>query len=406
MQQVLPFLQSDVGKLWLAELTQKPVMPANHLQWASRLRKEVTTEQAQALLETAVLREKAKVKFSRAEEMFFTRPGLEQSTSEPISTYRTQRFVKAGSQTVTDLCCGIGGDALAFAQHLHVVGVDQDKTRLAMARLNVSVYGNGNRFFPVIGDVTQRQVRRADALFLDSARRDEQGKRIFRLADYQPPPLAVWQTWQESVGGNGCLKISPGVDYAELPSDCEVEFVSYKGEVKEGVLWFGSLHSGVKRRATVLPAGLNLTSDGLPVGGVEVARPGHYLYEPDNAIIRAHLVEALAPRLNAYKIDAQIAYLTSDEWHDTPLATRYTVEAHFPFQLKRLRAYLRERNVGEAIIKKRGSPLEPDQLRRQLKLRGTEKRIIFLTKVQDEPTVIVAKATDGGRKREDGQMSE
>lgn len=392
MRRMLPFLQSDIGRQWLAELAREPVTSANHLQWASRLRREVSVEQAQALLETAILRQKAGVKFSRADRMFFTRPGLEQSTSEPISTYRTQRFIRAGIQRVADLCCSIGGDALTFAQHLHVVGVDQNITRLAMAQLNVAVYGGGERFLPVVGDVTQRQLQGVDALFLDSARRDARGKRIFRLAGYQPPPLAVWQTWREQVGGHGCLKISPGVDYAELPTDGEVEFISFKGEVKEGVLWFGGLHSGVKRRATVLPAGLTLTSAELPMGGVGVSRPGAYLYEPDNAIIRAHLVSALAPRLNAHKIDTQIAYLTSDERHDTPLATRYTVTAHFPFQLKRLRAYLREHNVGEAVIKKRGSPIEPDQLRRQLKLRGAEKRVVFLTKVQGAPTVIIAEA--------------
>ena len=62
-----------------------------------------------------------------------------------------------------------------------------------------------------------------------------------------------------------------------------------------------------------------------------------------------------------------------------------------PFQLKRLRKYLRERNVGRLTIKKRRSPLDPDYLRKQLRLQGEEEKVIFLTKVRGKPTVLVGR---------------
>jgi hypothetical protein len=160
-----------------------------------------------------------------------------------------------------------------------------------------------------------------------------------------------------------------------------------QGEVREGVLWFGRLQRGVQRQATLLPGQHSLTSEA--VSPVPVVPPGRFLYEPDGAVIRAHLVEQLAVRLNAAKISYDIAYLTADSPTPTPFARCFAVEDHFPFQLKRLRHYLRERGIGRVTIKKRGSPLDPDVLQKQLRLQGGLHRIIFLTQAGGEPVVIV-----------------
>ncbi|NUM47252.1 MAG: hypothetical protein HUU38_21335 [Anaerolineales bacterium] len=60
-----------------------------------------------------------------------------------------------------------------------------------------------------------------------------------------------------------------------------------------------------------------------------------------------------------------------------------------PFNLKKLRAYLRERNIGRVTVKKRGSPLEPESLIRDLKLKGDGEKVLVLTKLQGEPVVLV-----------------
>ena len=62
-----------------------------------------------------------------------------------------------------------------------------------------------------------------------------------------------------------------------------------------------------------------------------------------------------------------------------------------PFSLKRLRALLRERGVGRLEIRKRGSALEPDQLRRDLRLSGSEGASLVLTRVAGAPTVLLCR---------------
>jgi hypothetical protein len=130
-----------------------------------------------------------------------------------------------------------------------------------------------------------------------------------------------------------------------------------------------------------------LTDESVPE--IPIRPPAGYLYEPDGAVIRAHLVEQLAVRLNAAKISDDIAYLTADTHTPTPFARTFAVEDVFPFQLKRLRHYLRERKIGRITIKKRGSPLDPERLQQQLRPEGDLQRTIFLTQAKGEPVVII-----------------
>jgi hypothetical protein len=157
--------------------------------------------------------------------------------------------------------------------------------------------------------------------------------------------------------------------------------------MKEAVLWHGDLRTPAARRATLLPGGQTLI-DGEP-GSTVTEPPRLYLYEPDVAIIRARLVAQLAHRLGATFLDPQIAYLTADAPLDTPFARCFQIEDHFPFQLKRLRHYLRNHNVGKVTIKKRGSPLDVDVLRQALRLRGSAHRFVFLTRMMGQPSVLI-----------------
>jgi hypothetical protein len=120
-----------------------------------------------------------------------------------------------------------------------------------------------------------------------------------------------------------------------------------------------------------------------------VTEPRAYLYEPDPAILRAGLVKDLGILLDGAQLDPEIAYLTSDSLFDSPFARVWEVEDWMPFQLKRLRTALRQRNVGHVVVKKRGSPIQPEELIHNLRLKGEESRVIFLTRANNRPVVII-----------------
>lgn len=392
--ETLRFLLSESGQRYLHRLAAEPITDRNHLAVASRLRRELNTKQTHAVLETTLLRQRAGAKFSRAAEMYFTRTALEQASPEPVSHYRAGRMAQAGFSSIADLGCGIGGDALALAAQHFVVGVDANLRRLVMARENVRVYGRSNRFHPLLADLMDLPALHVDAFFADPSRRDERGRRAFAPDDYAPPLSVLLARWLPRVP-HGAVKVSPGIDYAHIPLEAELEFVSLHGEVKEGILWFGALCDGAQRRATLLPGGDTICDRDRREAPVAVSQPSDFLYEPDGAVIRAHLVEALAQQLGARKIDDDIAYLTADVAVDTPFARCFVIEEVMPFHLKRLRARLRAMSVGQVTVKKRGSPLSPQELQHRLDLRGDRRVILFLTHVQGKPFVLIGEEVQG-----------
>jgi SAM-dependent methyltransferase len=362
--------------------------------WEALQRQGLERALARAALETEILRARAAEKFPRAAGMFFTREALEQATAAELARRRADRF--RGLRWIADLGCGIGGDTLALAECAPVWAADSDPLRLRMARANVAACAPAHPVSFVQTDLLRPGLffaaagappRENAALFCDPARRED-GRRVFSVARYSPP-LAAVAGWRAAVAGERlCVKISPGVRWEEIEREpCEVEFVSWRGELREAVLWYGAFRSA-RRRATLLPAGETLTEEA-PADDA-LAAPDRVLYEPDPSILRAGLVCQLAARLRAARIDPTIAYLTAAEPAATPWARAYRVEEVLPFGLKRLREWLRARSVGRVTIKKRGSALDPEKLERDLRLRGDEARILFLTRVAGKHSVIVA----------------
>ncbi len=342
----------------------------------------------------AILRREAADKFPFADRLYLTREAMQQASSFAVSTYRSQRL--RPFTRLADLGCSVGGDTLALAPLAPTLGIDLDRLRLAMAQANLEALGLGQQAAFVQADLRQPLplAPGADlALFFDPARRD-QGRRLYTVRAYQPP-LAVVQAWLPRFPALA-VKISPGVRLEELHAyDAELEFISLHGELKEAVLWFGPLKTA-SRRATLLSSAHSLAgahSLAAPPSAspqLPLHEPQAYIYEPDPAVLRAGLVASLGQSLGAAQLDEDIAYLTSDQPLETPFARRWTVEDWFPFQLKRLRQALRQRRVGRVVVKKRGSPLQPEALIRDLRLAGDQQRVVFLTHLRGRPVVILA----------------
>ncbi len=115
-----------------------------------------------------------------------------------------------------------------------------------------------------------------------------------------------------------------------------------------------------------------------------------WLYDPDGAVVRSHLVAELADELDATLLDPTIAYLAADRLTPSPFGRAYEVSDVLPFSVKRLKAVLRERGVGRLTVKKRGSAVTPEELRQLVKPRGDAEATVFLTRVAGAPTMLIA----------------
>src|SRR5215472_14051620 len=337
------------------------------LRLGTELRARYPVELVTAALAQQELRLRARAKFSRALDMYFTRPGLEQASAEVIAGHRSARY--AGAGLVADLCCGIGGDLVALAAGRGVLAVDRDRLHLRMAQANADVYGVAAGLFAVAADVREVSLRDVDAVFIDPARRA--GGRRLRTGDSEPP-----LDWCLALAGQVPrvgIKAAPGLPHEAVPPGWELEFIAIGRDLKEAVAWSPALATAATR-ATVLPGGHTLTPG--PGRPVPVRPPGGFLLDPNPAVTRAGLVEDLARSAGAWKIDDKIAFLSADAPVRTPFA-------------RTLPARLRALDIGAADIRRRGLAGDVDSLRRRLRLSGSRRATVVMTRVRDRPWGLV-----------------
>jgi hypothetical protein len=412
----LELLESAEGLELLESLGARgPIAAGEELAVGERLRERYPAELVVAAMAQYQLRERARAKFAQPVRMLFTREGLEQSSSEPVARHRAARY--AGFPLVADLCTGIGGDLVALGEGRAALAVDLDPVHLRMALRNARALG-GAEVAGACADVRHLRLDRLPPVFVDPARRAG-GRRL--PAGTSEPPLGWCLALAEHVAEVG-IKAAPGLPLDFVPAGWEVELIADGHDLKEAVLWSPAMAT-TSRRATVLPGGhspVTRPGPGLPRSGsghgpvtrpgpglpgrelchslaarpgarLPVRQPGAFLLDPNPAVTRAGLVEELGHELDAWKIDDRVGFLSADHPMATPFGRLLAVEASLPWNLKRLRAVLRAGGAGAVEIRKRGSAVDVEGLRRRLDLRGDRRLTVVLTRVLDRPWALVCR---------------
>ena len=206
---------------------------------------------------------------------------------------------------------------------------------------------------------------------------------------------------EQCLGRTAGVKLGPGHPHQAIaaidaqPGQLEAQWVSVGGDLVELALWFGAAaRPGVARSAILLGAAgsVELTADSLVERQAPVADLERFLYEPDNAIVRSHLVAELAEETDTHAFAPQIAYLSSAKEITSPWLRGFEVLDSMPFDRKKLRGYLQERQIGILEIKKRGADIVPEQLRKELALKGRNSATLIVTRIGDAHRAIIARA--------------
>ena len=209
MPSPLPFGLTDAA---LAAAMAEP--DPDSLAAATRLRQTFGPELAAAALSQAALRRAARRKFgSAAEQMFFTRAGLEQATRPEVADHHADRFLAAGAAGSGRLGCGIGSDALAFLRAgLAVIAVERDPETAAVAAANLA-----GRARVIVADAEQV----ADDLLTAGSRgvlrpgpADRHG-RLWRVEDFSPS----WSLVSRLLDGprTAGVKLGPALPHRFIP---------------------------------------------------------------------------------------------------------------------------------------------------------------------------------------------
>lgn len=356
---------------WIVEhadtLLRDATLPVDRLSMVEHLRKRCGANECRHLCDLIDLRTRGRVKFSLAQEMFFTRVGYEQSSSEAIARYKAQRFPK--DCEIVDLCCGIGGDAIGLGQGRFVTLVDRCPASLEFALANTRVYGvqhaNG-----IVADIRSLELSPFDYWHADPDRRA--GKQRRSSPEACEPPLSELIALP---GGsrNGAVKLSPAADPVELlAADAELEWVGHHRECSQLVAWFGDLarHPG-KRTATnvssALPAEAVFTFVGDGTTGIPLwSGTPRFVHEPSPTVLAAGLESSLARQHGLGRLVAGVAYLASDQAIDSAFLSSFETVEQVPYRKKTVEAAIRRHGLRVTEVKKRGVRLDPMEVSRQL----------------------------------------
>ena len=379
------FLRSRYGSRALHVAADLPLTPSTLVGGLGQLRSRYP-EHFAAVAEVTRARRRAAGKLAHAETLLADDDAVQQATATPVAALRAADIAARHSGAVVhDVTCSIGGELAALAAQPGIGGVlgsDVDHVRLAMAQHNLEAARLRMQPTLLRADALT-PTSSADLVIADPGRRNA-GGRVFGIDQLDPPLLELLSVY---AGRALAVKCSPGLDYRNLRTrfgfEGQVQVVSLDGGVREACLWT-EVPDQPDNRASVLrtlPDGqmrlYEVTSDepdDLPEPGVD-----EWIVDPDGAVVRAGLVRQYAHAHGLRQLDPQIAYLTGDR---VPAGERgFRVVEQLPVTEKVLRQALASRNCGSLEILVRGLDIDPDRLRKKLRLKGSEPYALILTRI-------------------------
>ncbi|KAJ1966132.1 Trimethylguanosine synthase [Dipsacomyces acuminosporus] len=181
-----------------------------------------------------------------------TPEAIADSTAERIAQlYNDKQAEKGyGRLCVVDAFCGVGGNAIKFAEWCeHVIAIDIDPVRLEMARNNARVYGVDDRIEFILGDFYHLAPQiKADAVFLSPpwGGPDYIGADVFGLDQL---PIHTGKEWLERarlISSNVIYYLPKNCDPAELANlcpdvSCDIEMNVLNGALKAITVYYDQL---------------------------------------------------------------------------------------------------------------------------------------------------------------------
>ena len=320
---------------------------------------------------------------------------MEQCSSQATAQYK-QSLVQG--ERLVDLTGGAGVDTYyldqAFAQTNYV---EQDATLADMARHNFSVLGADSiRVHPVAAEAFLPTISEpVDCIYLDPARRDAHGGKVFRLADSQPNVLAL-RDMLLTKAKTILLKTAPLLDIQATVQDLayvtQVHVVAINNEVKE-VLY--QLAQAVAAPEIIT---INLRADGEEhfsfyrlqeaQAAVTYSEPLRYLYEPNAALMKAGAFKSIAAHYHLHKLHPNTHLYTSEQLVPNFPGRTFVCQMVVPYQKKAVRQHLAQ---PQANITTRNFPDSVATVRKKLGLKDGGDTYLFATQLADgKYSVIVA----------------
>lgn len=314
---------------------------------------------------------------------------FEQSTSELLAEFHAS--IISDSQTVLDMTCGLGIDAMTIAKKSkYVKAIELNESIVAVATHNAKVCNISNIEF--INDDSIRYLKNTsecfDVIFVDPARRDFHNKRTFAFEDCLPDIVSNFDLISQHAS-QLIIKASPMLDITSILNQVklvsDIWILSIKNECKEILIkvdfinkpqqyilhpinfTYGRNYIGTDIYSEREKANVNF------IGEIATNNEYHWIYEPNSSYMKTFAWDLLCenfPKLEKLNTNTHL-FLSTEFYEKFPGRVLKIVELMSLKGLKKLK--------GEKInIIIRNAPITVESIKKQFKLQDGGNRFLYV----------------------------
>lgn len=342
--------------------------------------------------------------FAQIEDWWYpVRLSCEQCSSEATARYKAAIIRQLGKKQdiLIDLTGGYGVDTYFLSEQTaqaHYVERNEELCRIAqhnfqIANKPIHVHNTSAEDFlaqySMAGSMSS-DVKKEVVVYLDPARRDAHGGKVFRIEDCEPNVIKLLPSLR-AISSTILIKFSPMLDITSalqsLGNEWDVHVVALHNEVKEIIFVTGNnrihavniLHEGNDQFSFTRSeekSALCAMADCIC----------EYIYEPNAAIIKAGAFRLVAERFQLHKLDHNTHLYTADQLIEDFPGRVWKVIAQ-PIKNQRDIAAL---GIQRAAILTRNYPLTPEELRKKFKLQESDSHFLIGARIACKPILLLA----------------
>lgn len=322
---------------------------------------------------------------------------LEQASSEETARYKVSLFPE-GKNRLADLTGGLGVDFSFLARRFReAVYVEQNPELCALAEHNFRELGLSN--YTVINASAEEALKEfldVDVIYLDPSRRDDAGRKVFRIEDCSPN-VSDLKDQLLAKSDIVLIKYSPMLDISlavkTLQNVSEVHVVSVENECKELLFLLSNDACGCVYNTVNLKKSDETESfsfrpeDEQQSESIYTFQPERYLYEPNASILKAGAFNTVSTAFSIKKLHKNSHLYTSDTLISNFPGRIFEIQQVFAPNKKNIRRFVSE--TKKANISVRNFPMSVAEIRRQSDLKDGGDTYLFATTLADEQKVWV-----------------
>ena len=330
--------------------------------------------------------------FAAIEDWWYpVRLSCEQCSSELTARYKAEiirpSFEGGNGVRLLDLTAGYGVDTYFLSKQFeHTDYIEQNAELCRIAEHNFSLQKSAISIHNCSAEEFLQTAGQYDLIFVDPARRDSHGGKVFHLENCTPNVIELLPELLKH-SQRLLFKLSPMLDISQAIKELsavnwDIYVVAIKNEVKEVLLLSGG-------NGTITAIDLSCPEQAFTFTREEEKNTTvsyqlstiNYLYEPNAAILKAGAYKLVAQRFNLHKLDPNTHLYASDQYM-----------AHFPGRVWKTSPLpsQKERVIQQANVLVRNYPLTAEQLKKKMRLKDGGTEYIIGCRVDGKPVVLRA----------------